>query len=137
MNNDIQEDYCSFEIGKLLKEKGCKLKGKAWAERTQAGMEFFGKNANKVFRNNVLFEDTELCNWYPRPTHALAIKWIRENFGIHISIHHWTKQPVGDEVWKDAYQGFINGDAMDVSIYKTHEDATEAALLYTLQKLIP
>lgn len=110
MNNNITEDYCSWDVSYLLKQKGL------W-----------------ILHLIQYYENQQLLQGI---THSLAIKWIRENFGIHISVHHWTNQPVGNDTWKDAYQGFVNGDAMDVRIFQKHEEAVEAALLYTLKNLI-
>jgi hypothetical protein len=121
INNNIQESYCSFEVSKLLKEKG-----------------FAVVPCNGYYIKEVLHirERQEYRGHLKAPTHALVIKWIRENFDMEIELHSWREQPVGDEVWKKAYQCFVNGDAMEAIIFKKTEEATEAALLYTLTKLI-
>lgn len=126
INNDIQEAYCSFEVSKLLKEKGFKRYTSMW----------YDENGDTVLWGDIMGDQDDIDNHIASPTHALAIEWVRVNFGIWIQIHGWTNQPVDDELWKEAYQAFVNGDAMDVSIFKTPQEATEAALLYTLQNLI-
>lgn len=82
---------------------------------------------------------------------ALAIKWIRENFGIRIIIDNtglgcfWTTDnawEVKDLPHKDmrARQGtkdMTENANWPEQWYKTSEEATEAALLYTLKNLIP
>lgn len=65
---------------------------------------------------------------------ALAIKWIRENFGIHIFPDFglgWESiiVPVG-------YSGDGQFLKDGLTNFKTPEEATEAALLYTLKNLI-
>lgn len=122
MNNNTQEDYCSVEIGKLLCDKG-------FPQITE-------------FQNE--------C-----PTHALAIKWIRENFGIHISIFpsSLTNNEVGDLKGCDTFYARIDNrwnlahsndgknipyrDYVAYTKYNSWEEAESAALLYTLQNLIP
>jgi len=122
----ITEDYVSFEVAKLLKEKGFALHCSI-AYREDESLEFVG-NYNNV--------DDDKYITFSRPTQALVIKWLRIKHNIHITLSHWTKQPVGDEIWENCYQAFVNGDAMDVRIFKTPEEATKAAILYCLQNLI-
>lgn len=168
MKNNIIEDYCSFEICKLLKEKGFK----------QQSLCFFFEDGE--FRQNVLVETTGmdygseftveytelLENWndnfltkkdgsrcfgcskskgyfetFSSPTHSLAIKWIRENFGIEIVVipFEWreNKKWYCFDIWK-----FETEDTIGFT-FKTHRegfnsisDAIEAALLHTLKNLI-
>ena len=56
----ITEDYCSFEVAKLLKEKGFDYKGFDYID----------------FEGEVIRQD--------RPTHQMAMKWLREK-GFHIN----------------------------------------------------
>jgi hypothetical protein len=149
MNNNIQEDYCSFEVSKLLKEKGfdspCSDHYELGTDGYGVGvfqggfLNEFGSNrdySNSELMKNYIKENVEYGEW-SRPTHALAIKWIRENFGIDISSHC----DIGDRnfyaytltrvkqmpFWRLIYN---QGN------YKTPEEAIEAALLYTLTNLI-
>lgn len=150
MNNNIEESYCSFQVSKLLKEKGFfssddELIRRGWVHIPNEGWSFtsFGQEqfdeyedwflCRRAIGGYVLPEDYP--NFYAAPTHALAIEWLRVNYDIWIQIHGWKNQPVGDETWKECYQGFADGDAMNVSIFRTPEAATEATLLFTLQKL--
>lgn len=114
MNNDIQETKCSFEVSKLLRQKG-------FSQRTQS---FFFEDGE--FRENNIIEATNsdyglefimhhgdsIENWndnfltnksggrcfgcsksrgyfetYSSPTHTIAIEWLRVNFGIWINIY--------------------------------------------------
>lgn len=76
INNNIQESYCSFEVGKLLFAKGYRIPGRTVY------------NYNKVFIDGI---GDRWVSEYPAPTHALAIEWIRVNFKKWIYIHGWTK----------------------------------------------
>ena len=157
MNNDIREDYCSFEVSKLLKEKGFKqqtlcfhFEDREFREnnfRDITGMDYGNeftveyeellenwndnflteKNGNRCFgcsKSKGYFET------YSAPTHALAIKWIRENFGIHISVDFDSKN------WFGIITILPDKDRQVYGSYASAEQATEASLLYTLQKLI-
>lgn len=122
----ITEDYCSFEVSKLLKEKGFDIYSESYyLDNTKELREYVGCY-------NTL--DQEKDNPHSiRPTHSLAIKWIRENFGIHIFIdfpntnHKWYYQIADFKNLKTLNTGYF---------FDSPEEATEAALLYTLKNLI-
>lgn len=105
----ITEDYVSFEIAKLLKEKG-------FDEECQ---QYYG--------------DYE----YPCPTLQMAMKWLRKERGIAIipiisSILDnerflWDVKVVVAKTNETYSQGWI---------YEEPERACEAALKYSLEKLI-
>lgn len=115
INNDIEESYCSFEVSKLLKEKGfdCKVKG--------------------TRNSDTPFSEIDNCQI---PNHALAIEWIRVNFGIWIEIsisieNKWYFTLLNLESKRNAEIYIIND-----KIYNSPQEATEAALLYVLKELI-
>lgn len=90
----------------------------------------------KLLRDKGLAQVTD-SGWTECPTYALAIKWIRENFGIHI----FTDFGLGWEA-HIVPVGYTGGAAFDNGFIRlqkneTPEEATEAALLFTLQNLIP
>lgn len=127
MNNNIQEDYCSFEVSKLLKEKEFDIKTGEWQVRG---------NVNNIFKyehkHEVKFNPSSYKEVYNCPTHALAIKWIRENFGIWIVIEpNLQNNRCWFQIISKNYKGDGNSD-----FFNSPEEATEAALLYTLQNLI-
>lgn len=127
MNNDIQEDYCSFEVAKLLKEKGFSIFCKECYV-----VDFFDIQGK---RNNV-WESKYPDSVYPISTHALAIKWIRENFRVSISANIATSGKSYCEIyeWAGGAKGWerLNGSFGYESCYH----ATEEALLYVLKTLI-
>lgn len=124
MNNNIQEHYCSFQVSKLLKEKGFDIECSKFYNNE--GWNFNVGEHEHSFANN-----TELNGrGFSRPTHALAIEWIKVNFGFWIYV-----KLISDNNW-----------LFDVSIdifsfraekgFSSPQEATEAALLYTLKNLI-
>ena len=117
----IQEDYVSFEVAKLLKEKG------------------FDIECNTAYYNGSLIDytlygfcDGELINC---PTHQMAMKWLREK-QIYIRII--------EDAFGESYRFEVYSKNPNVKInyyvpnyYKdTYEDDDEAALKYCLENLI-
>ena len=121
----ITEDYCSYEVAKLLKEKGFDtFKPYGWDE------ELFDKEHPRNF--SLGFDSKE--HWISCPTHQMVMKWLREEYGISIEIsalnrYRWVytiyrlfEERVA-EVWNDG-------------TYVSYEDATDDALKYCLENLI-
>ena len=139
MNNNITEDYCSFEVSKLLKEKGLKLNlsGKyvfnhngKWPWQKEGEFLDLNDHLDETCCPNHGVPDSKLID---APTHSLAIKWIRENFGIHITEINESNITDG------FYQCRISIKRRITSFFegkKSTFEATEAALLHTLQNLI-
>jgi len=125
MNNNITEDYCSFEVSKLLKEKGFDIYSESYyLDNTKELREYVGCY-------NTL--DQEKDNPHSiRPTHSLAIKWIRENFGYYIGvlISTNTKYSYSIQMTDGEYVQITSNN------YDSPEEATEAALKYVLEKLV-
>jgi hypothetical protein len=137
MNNNIQEDYCSFEVSKLLAERGFDVRCSDYY--------FEGRlyPVVKQIANNSVYLKND-APYFHRPTHALAIKWIRVNSGVRLIIDsggigslRWTYNfyaPgwTGSEyvIKKKLIENRLN------PYFNTPEEATEAALLYTLKNLI-
>lgn len=128
INNDIQEDYCSFEVSKLLKEKGF----------TAPVITCFDDDNGEIissYSHNVFHRiNYNVGGGYKtsRPTHSLAIKWIRENFGYHI-----TSCLSLQGYYYPCIQ-MTDGEYLDIVqiLYKKPEESIESALLYTLKNLI-
>lgn len=122
----ITEDYCSYELSQLLKEKGF-----------EGVCEYAYSNKGNYFEIDRSNFDEVYCL---RPTHQMAMKWLREVHKVLIVI---------DAYHADHWEGYI--DSFEISIYHyastiivpneiahhtDYEKAVEAALKYTLEKLI-
>ena len=116
----ITEDYCSFEIAKLLKEKG------------------FNIECNTAYYNGSLIDYTmygfcEALEFIFAPTHQMAVKWLRKIYGIDIVIE------VSDPSAKDRkYYCVIwkNYDSYILDLFSSYEECVEAAIKYCLENLI-
>ena len=128
----ITEDYVSFEVAKLLKEKGFDVFGDgSYGTETEIHREYspFGK-----IRDCSTSKPSQ--KGYPAPTLQMAMKWLRE---VHnISIEPLVDFGSGDEYWWTADVGYIKKDGLidELCGYNSYEEAAEAAIKYCLENLI-
>lgn len=115
----IQEAYVSFEVAKLLKEKG-------FEEETYGNYYLGGKLDGK-------FEESSKVNWnkffktpIAAPTQQMAMRWLREVYDIKIMISPYVDGTYSYEILNDFW--YINFDS--------YEDAAEAAIKYCLENLV-
>lgn len=124
----ITEDYCSFEIAKLLKEKGFdEFSYYGWDE------QLFDKEHPRSF--SLGFDNKE--HWISCHTHQKAMKWLREVYNVVIVID--VCRETGREgfyCWQleDNRTGDWIGNI--VGECPTYEQACESALKYYLENLI-
>jgi hypothetical protein len=127
----IQEAYCSFEVVKLLKEKG-------FNERSAASYDSEGQlQEGSAYWNKTLI-------WYAAPTQQMAMRWLREEYKIAINIRITCKKTISYafDIWDFTIihpNEFIGGtiDLLEQqSDFKSYEEAVEAALKYCLENLI-
>ena len=132
----IKEAYVSFEVAKLLKEKG--FVESCYGRYSVRSKEFH-------------LDTTKPCNngsnfLYCAPTHQMALQWLREH-GLHINApisYDYSVDADGNEVdrWTfymfEIYSSF-SGNLIyteEVNEYDSYEEAIEAALKYCLKNLI-
>ena len=122
----ITEDYVSFEIAKLLKEKG-------FDEPCDNYYDQSSDEPQQLTLDEMYYSYDEFLK---APTHQMAMKWLREVYNIII-------EP--ESVWngkKWEYQLFIvtpqNADSpyYEHNPYKSYEECVEAAIKYCLEKLL-
>ena len=128
----ITEDYVSFEVAKLLKEKGF----------NEDCYTFYEYDNKEFYRE----ERIPCCNSrsddYAAPTHQMAMKWLREVHKIFIYIEPFITTS-GLQGYKP-YCTKIGGEFMWINPLRkysntssdTYEEAVEAALKYSLENLI-
>lgn len=128
----ITEDYVSYEVAKLLKEKG-------FDEQCR---DFYRQeNGNWLHRNTYEYNyfNLQMPRWedcYSCPTHQMVMKWLREEKRISIIIEFdLTKRGYCPYVYQLDYD-------MDwvvkwrINTPMKYEEAVEAALKYALENLI-
>lgn len=126
----ISEDYCSYEVAKLLKEKGF----------DEPCIRHWDCDDHSLYgANDIPISNSELqaneYNGFSAPSQSMAMKWLREEKHIIFVFKpatfsgeectYWTY-----EIWAgDNFEG-------EVMSFKTYEQAVEAALKYSLENLI-
>ena len=126
----IQEAYCSFEVAKLLNEKGFE----AYTHLVyKLPSQLFRTDKERLVRNNNDITKGD-CIEILAPTHQMAMAWMREIYGIDIVIE------ISDPSVKDRkYYCVIwnkNNDSYILDLFNFYEEAVEAALKYSLKNLI-
>lgn len=126
----ITEAYVSSEVAKLLKEKG--FDEPTWTRYEDDNEVIFG---DKYDWNN------SPMGQISAPTHQMAVAWLREEKNILIYVY-----PVIDLPVKNNYTFYWKWDGKkkrhdaphigDKHNYESPEQATEAALKYSLENLI-
>ena len=107
----IEESYVSFDTAKMLKEAGVNVPCRGVYVTDRTGYYEFREYDNKQTADD-LCRDTEdgFQYEYLAPTQALAAKWLREVYGIHVMIHPYYDCSVdadGEIVDKRMYWGYM------------------------------
>lgn len=122
----IEEVYVSFDIAKLLKEKGFNIP--CYGRYSVRSQEFH-------------LDTTRPCNnggisQYSAPTHQMTMAWLRE-------VHHIAINIGWGEIFEDQYKWWCivlnmdNGNILhEIDHHASYEEAVETALKYTLENLI-
>ena len=130
----ITEDYCSYEVAKLFEEKGFPINEHLFMYVNKDGKLMTDHQACLTMTNEeyrTFFDD-----YIPTVTQALAMKWLREEQGIVITIDYDEDEDCEDN---ERY-GFTvyrkNKRKIDLATFPTYEESVEAALKYCLTELI-
>jgi hypothetical protein len=134
----ITEDYVSFEIAKLLKEKGFDGECQGYYEvPTKISLQKdVRKQLNVLPKNwNEYNKECVVCEYISIPTHQMVLKWLREVHNIHctIDIGYGSKAMYFSNVYSTKKSGALHNET---GYYNSYEEAVEAALLYVLKNLI-
>ena len=127
----ITEDYVSFETAKLLKEKG-------FDENCAA---LYSLESAKLDKRGVgyVFNNSQWDFYITAPTLQMAMKWLRENYGLHCDIGYddldwfWNIISVSDDVPVEDRPKMIQ---LGTACHKTYENACADAIKYCLENLI-
>ena len=121
----IKEDYCSYEVAKILKEKGfnesCYT---CYVEKEISHYDYSSTNYE-------LIDGVISC-----PTIQMAMKWLREVHKLVPIIlaggdRYWFRiDKVNEDYWKNTIY------LEDEKLFPTYEEACEASIKYCLENLI-
>lgn len=125
----IKEAYCSFEVSKLLKEKG--FDAQCRAAYTDYGQLFTTQIQQYI--TNIVCSKSNLWKCIA-PTHQMAMKWLREVHNIDICVFPYQADYISYGYKVKIYKN--KEIYLTITDSKTYEDAVEAALKYCLENLI-
>ena len=123
----ITEDYCSYEIAKLLKEKGF----------VEPCLYFYFSNGKIEKAIGLKDKNTACVSTFSAPTHQMALKWLREVYGLHIWVDY-SRFDFNKErpyLWNIA-ETKIDGEYWGGTYHKSSKEAVESALKYVLENFI-
>ena len=130
LKNDLQESYCSIAVSRLLRDKGFKVPVQTCYDGSDC-VSSYTKVFDYVNYNVGGGKNTS------RPTHDLAMKWLRVNFDWHFELI-WDNMN-GNTIWfyslSQVGNGKINLDCKDTLFADSPEKAAEIALTYVLNNL--
>lgn len=125
----ITEDFVSFEVAKLLKEKG-------FSESCYMYYDNKGDISGKYINPDIPFNYSSVP-YYLCPSQSMAMKWLRD---VHkLSIEPFYMFPAIWEIdikYIDKKTDLSEFEDIRDKSYNSYEEAVEAALKYTLEKLI-
>lgn len=125
---NITEDYVSFEVAKLLKEKGF----------NEPCRDFYRKENDEWLHRNTYeynYFNLQMPRWegcYSCPTHQMAMRWLREIHDIFIVIEPYSNVSCYFSFWQDDnyYENPLRKG------FPSYEETVDAALKYCLENLI-
>ena len=131
----ITEDYVSLETAKLLKEKGFdeatnRYYNAQYDQIRTVSDTFMWHWNDEEFMKRVLMEGAIAI-----PTLQMAMKWLRENYNIHIEVRYFPAPNIYRYVIIHSPITFENIGSHP-QYFNTYEEACEAAIKYCLENLI-
>jgi hypothetical protein len=121
----ITEDYVSFEIAKLLKEKGF---------NEGCNSYFISDNEIALIPNRRDFNNHGV--YLSAPTQQMVMQWLRDVHDIFIKLEY----DVDEDIQWHPSLALIKGNKYihtnELQWYDTYEQACEAAIKYCLKNLI-
>jgi len=130
----ITEDYVSFEIAKLLREKG-------FNEPCFAYYDLFHDNAGVTLKLYKKFPRNPLNKQYLNvPTLQAAMKWLRKVYNFYVEVyilkHNSNKTVEYCITIEDLNFPGSNDGFHIIPSYESYEGACDAAIRYCLENLI-
>ena len=134
----IQEAYVSFEVARLLKEKGFDEYCRYFYDCETPNTSYLSnKGYGEYIQNSKVYDGRNLAAC---PTHQMAMKWLREKHNICITIYPDKEngyEAVLYDIKNDVEIVLQSFGVYGIHIYEEiYEQAVETALKYALENLI-
>jgi hypothetical protein len=129
----ITEDYCSFEVAKLLKKKGFNETCEYFYD------EYKDEDKHVVCSNGCsAYNDDKHPTYYSMPTHQMAMKWLREVHGLSVETFSIKgTSNICPVFWKSNVVKLLTQDRVfNGELVDSYEEAIEVALKYCLENII-
>lgn len=126
----VTEDYCSYEVSKLLKEKGFNIPTHTFYDPSKS---------HYIVKFDPCLIDRNAGTCVSAPTHQMALKWLREVHNILIVVEPHTYDYVNDKNSSyviSLWQGDNYCELITSKDYPTYEEAVDTAIKYCLTNLI-
>ena len=128
-----REDYCSYEVSKLLKEKGFDVYGDgSFDSSIKVWMEYspFGKIRD-------ISTATPSVKGFPAPTLQMAMKWLREVHNLYVEVSlSCDRENKNAKIFDASIFNLQNQRYKKLGNIQGYEQASEAAIKYCLENLI-
>jgi len=124
----IKEAYCSYEVSKLLKEKGFAAPCNSWYMLCNNGSVKTG-----MLTESANYNHYDGFPWtVSRSTHQMALAWLREMHNIFIIVNPYSNTNCYFSLWQgdNYYENPLKKN------FSSYEETVEAALKYCLENLI-
>lgn len=126
--NMIKEQYVSFEVAKLLKEKGFDEGCSFVVNATSKGMmPVTWPTTNSDIKD-------EKANLIAVPTQQMTMRWLRERHDIKISLYY--RMVLGKWQVSLNYPNKCGSGGRILGKYTIYEDAVEIAIKYCLEEIV-
>jgi len=131
----IKEAYCSFEVAKLLKEKGFDEPCMGYYHTI-----VYHANEKEIYLSALCEKNSSwMGDCISAPTHQMAMAWLREVYHIHIDIGYddldwyWNIISIADDISPEDRPKMVK---CGTACHRTYEQAVESALKYSLENLM-
>ena len=121
----VKEAYVSFDIAKLLKEKGFDV---SCYGRYSVRSKEFHLDATKPCNNGGIYQ-------YSAPTQQMAMRWLREVHNIKVNVFY-SNPNYAIEYFEPNTQTGVEESVFIGDGYDVYEQACEVAIKYCLENLI-
>lgn len=138
----ITEDYVSFEVAKLLKEKGFdgKCHSHYYSCHYPDGSIQYHKYESSVKGDKCWYDVYSLktlpVDHYLAPTLQIAMKWLREVHHLHIIPEISDVSRLNPQYYVVIWLTTSKRESYILELFDSYEEACEAAIKYCLENLI-
>lgn len=123
----MNEDYVSFEVAKLLKEKGFK-----WKCDNQVVEKTPGTEREEWDEDECAYVTKTNCNIYPKPTLYMTQKWLRSR-GYHVEVSYMSNDTWIYEILTIPRHDLVGLADKTPTCYTSYEYALQAGILEALK----